>query len=111
MRSKAAIRPFSTSRQQTSSNMAGWQSNPSVQEYQRIAADGGKHISGAMHVVQGDSDPIVYPQCVTDAMNETGQADPSVNIEYHLLPNVSHALALYAGFQIYMDWIAAQFSA
>lgn len=88
----------------------GWQNNTSVQEYQEIAAVGGKRISGAMIVIQGSVDPIVNPQTVTDAVNETLVADPSAKIEYHLLPNVSHAPAMYAGLQIYLDWIAARFS-
>jgi pimeloyl-ACP methyl ester carboxylesterase len=88
----------------------GWQNNTWVQEYQQVAAVGGKCISGAMLVIQGGIDPIVYPQSVTDAINETMKADPSAKIEYHLLPNVSHAPAMYAGLQIYLDWIAERFS-
>ncbi len=88
----------------------GWQNNTSVQEYQKIAGVGGKRISGAMLVIQGGVDPIVYPQSVTDGINETLKADPSAKIEYHLLPNVAHAPAMYAGLQIYLDWIAARFS-
>lgn len=89
---------------------SGWQNNTSIQEYQDNAAVGGKRISGAMLVIQGAVDPIVYPQSVTDAVNQTIKADPSAQIEYHVLPNVSHAPAMYAGLQIYHDWIAARFS-
>lgn len=88
----------------------GWQNNPSVQKYQKIAAVGGRCIRGAMLVIQGGVDPIVYPPSVTDAVNETLKADPSAKIEYHLLPDVSHAPAMYAGQSIYLDWIAARFS-
>ena len=88
----------------------GWQDNTWVQEYQKNAAVGGKRISGGMLVIQGGVDPIVYPESVTDAINETLKADPSAKIEYHMLPNVSHAPAMYAGLQIYLDWIAARFS-
>ena len=88
----------------------GWQNNTWIQEYQKNAAVGGKRIGGAMLVIQGAVDPIVYPGSVTDAINETLKADPSASIEYHLLPNVSHAPAMYAGLQIYLDWIAARFS-
>ncbi len=88
----------------------GWQNNTSVQDYQEIAAVGGKRISGALLVIQGNVDPIVYPQSVTDAINKTLEVDPSARIEYHLLPNVSHAPAMYAGLQIYLDWIGARFS-
>lgn len=88
----------------------GWQNNESVKEYQEIAAVSGKRISGPMLVIQGGADPFIYPQSVTDAINETLEADPSAQIEYHMLPNVSHAPAMYAGLQIYLDWIAARFS-
>ena len=88
----------------------GWQNNTSVQEYQNVAAVGGKPISGPMLVIQGGVDPIVYPQSVTDAVNETLNAESTAKIEYHLLPNVSHAPAMYAGLRIYLDWIVARFS-
>lgn len=88
----------------------GWQNNPWIQDWQKNAAVGGKRISGAMLVIQGGVDPIVYPESVTEAVSETMKADPSAKIEYHLLPNVSHAPAMYAGLHIYLDWIAARFS-
>lgn len=94
----------------TNSLKDGWQNNTSVQEYQKITGVSGKRISGAMLVIQGGVDPIIYPQSVTDAVNKTLEADPSAKIEYHLLPNVTHAPAMYAGLQIYQDWIAARFS-
>jgi len=87
----------------------GWQSNSVVQEYMNSAAVGRKRISGPMLVLQGGVDPIVYPQSVTDAVNETVKANPEAQIEYQLLPNVSHAPAMYAGLQIYVDWIDARF--
>ena len=89
---------------------SGWQNNTSIQEYQENAAVGGNRISGAMLIIQGAADPIVYPQSVTDAINQTIRADPSAQIEYHVLPHVSHAPAMYAGLQIYLEWIAARFS-
>lgn len=88
----------------------GWQNNSAIQEYQNTAEVGGKRISGPMLVIQGGIDPIVYPPTVTDAVNRTVAADPSVSIQLHILPNVSHAPAMYAGLQIYLDWIAARFS-
>ena len=88
----------------------GWQNNTSIQKYQEMAEVGGRRISGAMLVIQGGVDPIVYPDSVTNAINETLKADSTADIEYHLLPNVSHAPAMYAGLQIYIDWIAARFS-
>ncbi|KAL8838550.1 MAG: hypothetical protein Q9170_002092 [Blastenia crenularia] len=88
----------------------GWQKNNAIQSYQKVAGVGGKRISGPMLVIQGGVDPIVYPPTVTDAVNKTIAADPSASIQFHMLPNVSHAPAMYAGLQIYLDWIAARFS-
>ncbi|KAI4140988.1 MAG: hypothetical protein L6R39_005557 [Caloplaca ligustica] len=88
----------------------GWQNNPSIQDHQRIAEVGGKPVRGPMLIIQGEIDPIVSPPSVTDAIERTVKADPSANIEYHVLPNVSHAETMYAGLQYYLDWIAARFS-
>ena len=87
-----------------------WQKNKAIQDYQESAAVGGKLISGPMLIIQGSVDPIVYPESVTNAVNETVRVNSSTSIEYHILPHVSHAPAMYAGLQIYIDWIAARFS-
>ena len=90
-----------------------WQQNPHLQAYQELAANGGKEIRGPLLVIQGLDDPIVSAQSVTDGVTETLKIFPSSaapQIEYHLLPHVTHASAMYAGQQIFMDWIAARFS-
>ncbi|KAI4185340.1 MAG: hypothetical protein L6R41_004195 [Letrouitia leprolyta] len=88
----------------------GWQENAAIQSWQKTAGVGGKPISGPMLVIQGGIDPIVYPPTVTDAVNRTIAVDGSASIQFHMLPNVSHAPAMYGGLQIYLDWIAARFS-
>ena len=88
----------------------GWRENHAVQEYQRAAEVGGKRIRGPLLVIQGGADPIVYPPSVTDAVNRTVEVNRSASIQFHMLPNVSHAPAMYAGLQVYLDWIAARFS-
>lgn len=86
-----------------------WRFNPHIQEYQDIAVTGGKKISGPLLVIHGDSDTIVTLPPVTDAVKATAEACPSNHISYHILPGVSHVPAMYAGQQIWMDWIAARF--
>ncbi|KAL8786445.1 MAG: hypothetical protein Q9213_002761 [Squamulea squamosa] len=88
----------------------GWQNNTSIQEWQEKAMAGGKPIRGPLLVIQGGADPIVYPPSVTNAVNHTVRANPTSWIEYHLLPSVSHAPAMYAGLQVYLKWIEARFS-
>ena len=63
-----------------------------------------------MLVIQGSTDPIVNFQTTTDAVEETAKLFPSAQIEYHLLKNISHGPAMYAGQRLYMDWISARFS-
>ena len=87
----------------------GWYHNTHIQRYQEIAVNGGREILGPLLVIQGADDPIVSAQSVTDGVNETLKAFPSAQIEYHVLPHVTHASAMYAGQQIYLDWIAARF--
>ena len=87
-----------------------WHHNTHLQKYQELAANGGKPILGPLLVIQGADDPIVSAQSVTDGITETLALFPSAQIEYHLLPHVTHASAMYAGQQIYMDWIAARFN-
>lgn len=88
----------------------GWQNNPYIQKYQEVAANGGKPVSGPMLIIQGEDDPIVISKTTTDAVNETVKMCPSADIEYYLLPHVSHAPLMYASQQIWMDWIAARFA-
>ena len=88
----------------------GWQNNPTVQAWQEKAAVGGKPISGPMLVIQGGSDAVITPESVTNAISSTMRVSPAAQVEYHLLPNISHAPAMYAGLQIYIDWISARFS-
>lgn len=86
-----------------------WQHNIHLQKYQELAANGGREISGPLLVIQGADDPVVSAQSVTDGVNETLNAFPLAQIEYHILAHVTHASAMYAGQQLYMDWIAARF--
>lgn len=88
---------------------SGWQDNTHIQKYQAIAANSGREIRGPLLVIQGEDDPIVSVQSVTDGVTKTLEKFPSSQIEYHILPQVTHASAMYAGQQLYMDWITARF--
>lgn len=87
----------------------GWQHNIHLHQYQEIAANGRRETRGPLLVIQGAEDPIVSAQSVTDGITETVKKFPTSQIEYHLLPHVTHASAMYAGQHIYMEWIAARF--
>ncbi|CAD6577861.1 MAG: hypothetical protein ASARMPRED_008433 [Alectoria sarmentosa] len=88
----------------------GWYENDTIQQYQKSASTGRKRFEGPLLVIQGGDDPIVPPNTTTEAVIETAKMFPSAHIEYHLLPGVTHASAMYAGQHLYMDWIAARFA-
>lgn len=88
----------------------GWQNNSSVQKYQTVAANGGKDIRGPLLIVQGGADPIIYPPTVEAAINDTAQKFPDAQIEFHVLPNVTHTPVMYAGLPFYLEWINARFA-
>lgn len=89
---------------------AGWHENDSIQRYQALAVIGGKQISGPMLVITGGADPLIYPQTVEEGVAGSVITFPHSQMEYHLLPNVTHVTAMYAGMKIYMDWIADRFA-
>lgn len=88
----------------------GWQNNTYLRNFVESTANGGKEISGPLLVIQGGADPTIYPPTVDAAVNATIQNFPGSDIEYHLLPDVTHAPAMYAGQPIYIDWIKARFA-
>ena len=89
---------------------AGWQNNTAVQKYQSVAANGGKRIGGPLLIVQGGADPIIFPPTVEAAIKDTLQKFPDSQIEYHLLPHVTHTPTMYAGLPVYLGWINARFA-
>lgn len=88
----------------------GWQNNPTIQKYQEIAEVGKKPISGPMLVATGGADPIISYPTVSSAVNETAKMFPQAQLDFYLLPDVSHAPAMYSGWQIYSPWIDRLFA-
>ena len=86
-----------------------WHTHSSIQSYQSAAANGGKKISGPMLIIQGGDDPIISTPTVEAAVDKLMDLHPNSCVEYHLLPNVTHAPVMYAGLPAYLDWIAARF--
>ena len=88
----------------------GWQNDSSIQKWQEAAAVGRKPVNGPLLIIQGGADPIADPHTLEVAINDTVQAQPSSQIEFHLLPNVTHTPIMNAGFPIYLDWINSRFA-
>ena len=86
-----------------------WAHHPSVRAYQVAAENGGKALSRPVLIIQGDADPVIHPPTTQAAIDKTMKNHPETQIEYYVLPGVTHASAMYPGQAIYMDWIAARF--
>ncbi|KAK0506866.1 hypothetical protein JMJ35_010720 [Cladonia borealis] len=82
----------------------GWQENVTVQNHLNHAASGRKKISGPLLVVQSKDDPVVDLGTITNAVQETATMFPTAKIEYHILPNVTHASAMYAAQRREANW-------
>jgi len=86
-----------------------WKQNPHVQKYRNLIVNGGKEIGGSLLVIHGDSDPRLSPAVVTAAVKKTFELQPPSNLEFVLLPHVTHTPALLAAQSLWMDWIADRF--
>ena len=88
---------------------SGWQINTSIPKYQEAAATGRKPISGPLLIIQGGADPIIHLPTVEAAVKDTVREIPSSQIEFHLLPNVTHTPTMVAGSPTYLEWINSRF--
>lgn len=86
-----------------------FRSNVILAEYVKLTAAGGKKVHGDVLFIHGEDDPIVSVESVTEAKDQLVSLNPDISIEFHVLPNVTHASALYAGFRRSLDWIDARF--
>ncbi|KAK0511090.1 hypothetical protein JMJ35_006642 [Cladonia borealis] len=87
-----------------------WSENEHVQRYHAMIANGGKKIAGPLLVVQGVTDVRFSSNATTKAVNTTAEAFPKSQLEYVLLPNVSHVPAIQASQRLWMEWIADRFA-
>ena len=71
-----------------------------------MIANGGKKITGPLLVVHGMSDHRLSPDTTTATVKSTVQAFPDSQLEYVLLPMVTHAPAIQASQRLWMEWIA-----
>ena len=87
-----------------------WSENEHIQRYHAMIANGGKQIAGPLLIVQGVTDIRFTSDATTKAVNTTAEAFPESQLEYVLLPNVSHVAAIQASQRLWMEWIADRFA-
>ena len=87
-----------------------WRENHHVQKYHSMVCNGGKEISGPLLVVHGERDDKLSAANTTAAVNKTAEKFPDAQLDYYILPDVSHVPTLQATQRIWMDWIADRFT-
>ena len=87
-----------------------WTQNPHVQKYQATISNGGKKIAGPLLVIHGMTDDRLDSAKTTAAVEETAELFPESQLEYVLIPNVTHVPALQASQRLWMEWIADRFA-
>ena len=87
-----------------------WVENPLVHKYQAMISNGGKEIAGPLLVVHGEADDRLSAAVTTAAVEKTADAFPQSQLEYYLIPNVSHVPALQASQRLWMEWISDRFA-
>lgn len=87
----------------------GWADTYYLDAFDRLTRVGGKEFAGPMLVLQGSADPSVPAVLTTAAVNQTCAALPRSRLQYTVLEGVGHVPVLFAGQQIWLDWIADRF--
>jgi pimeloyl-ACP methyl ester carboxylesterase len=80
----------------------GWNSN--------LTSAGGRPFAGPMLVLQGTNDSSVYVTGTTAAVNATCNAYADSQLQYATFEGVEHVPVLFAGQQVWLNWIADRFS-
>ena len=89
---------------------SNWVQNQHVQKYQAMISNGGKQIANPLLVIHGVNDDRLSSATTTAAVHKTAEAFPESQLEYVLIPNVTHVPALQASQRLWMDWIADRFA-
>ena len=90
-----------------------WRDNGHVKRYMALTSNGGKAIKGPLLITHGKSDPVLNVDVIENAVKRTVDLDPSsssTQIEFVVLPDVTHVSALPASQRVWMDWIGERFA-
>ncbi|KAH6654220.1 secretory lipase [Truncatella angustata] len=88
----------------------GWNKTWYLPAFINLTESGGKEFAGPMLILHGSADKVVPEMLAATAVNQTCEALPDSQLHYTVLDGVSHVAVLYAGQQIWLDWIADRFN-
>ena len=87
-----------------------WDQNSHVQAYHARISVGGKQVQGPLLVIHGQEDDRISSKSTTEAVKTTAEMYPSSQLEFVLVPNVTHVPALQASQRLWMEWVADRFA-
>ncbi|KAK6086506.1 putative secretory lipase [Seiridium cupressi] len=88
----------------------GWNETWYLPAYDNLTSVGGKEFAGPMLVLHGSADMVIPEITAATAVNATCEALPDSRLQYTVLEGVTHVPVLYAGQQIWLNWIANRFN-
>lgn len=88
---------------------AGWYDNEYFQKYNELTYNGNKTIGGPMLIVHGTADRTNPFPIVEGVFNSTCALLPKNQIELAVFQGATHVPALFAGQQVWLEWIAERF--
>ena len=86
-----------------------WKENTYLQRFVGLTAAGGKKIGGPLLVIQGGADEGMNVDTTAGAVNKTRETFPDAQLQYLMLPGITHLPTMYAGQRFWLDWIAERF--
>lgn len=86
-----------------------WRTNPYMQKYINLTANGGREIREPLLVIQGDEDPNMNVETTRNATNNTVKNFPQSQLQFVTLSGITHVPAMYASQRLWLDWIQDRF--
>ncbi|KAI1867779.1 uncharacterized protein JN550_006920 [Neoarthrinium moseri] len=87
----------------------GWNQTWYVDAFDNLTTNIGKPVAGPLLVLQGNADSSVNATGTSAAVNTTCDVVPDAQIEYVEFEGVSHTPVMFAGQQVWLNWIADRF--
>ena len=87
-----------------------WNQSWYADAFDELTTNIAKPFAGPMLIIQGTDDSAVNATGVADAYDATCEAIPGAQIELVEFEGVSHTPVMFAGQQVWLNWIADRFS-
>ncbi|KAF5978759.1 secretory lipase [Fusarium coicis] len=89
-----------------------WIQHPDFVKWEKLYNGAGPHkLAAPLLVIQGEQDPLVYPDTSEEGFDETcKEFSNSTTAEYRLYPGLGHGAVLPASQQYFLSWIEDRFN-